>query len=142
MGRSQYELALHYLVLMERRPAKGEGDRHRFQLKLLKGYALGGLGRREEALRTLLGFQRGLQGLGSSTDELRYLRCYAAAVGNDIIKASGDWDLAEDDKILLTPNYDDVDLAKVPSGTKRYFPLQYHPLWPGVISKKADPFAG
>src|SRR5689334_14887764 len=79
-SKSDYENALRYILLMERNPARGEGERHRFQVKLLKGYVLGGLGRRDEALRTLIEFQKDIQHLGIMTEEIRYLRGYAASV--------------------------------------------------------------
>ena len=103
-----------------------EGERYRFYRKLLKGYVLGGLGRRGEALETLSSFQRDVVELGYTTDELKYLKCYAAAVGNDILKSSGD------QRPLFPIDYDGFDLSKVPRYVRRHFPLRYHPRWEKV----------
>jgi hypothetical protein len=125
-SESQYGQALHYLQLVEKHLPANEGERYRFYRQLLKGYVLGGLGRRDEALKTLSEFQRDVTALGYETDELKYLRCYAASVGNDILKSSGAG------QPPFSIDHAGFDLSKVPSHVRRHFPLRYHPRWRNV----------
>jgi hypothetical protein len=128
-SKSEYGQALHYIRLIDRCLAGGEGQKYRFYRKLLEGYLLGGLGRRDEALEILSGFQQDILKLGFVNDELKYLKCYAAAVGNDILKSAGGRQLTGNEETLFPTNYDDIDLTKVPRNVRRYFPLRYHPRW-------------
>jgi hypothetical protein len=94
---------------------------------LLRSLCLTRVKRYDSAMEELAPLQRFLQ--DGTSEESRYLRCYAARLIAYAVTQLSPQTLPTDVRILSSLDYASVDLTKVPSHVKKNFPLDEHPQW-------------
>ena len=124
VGRARYAEALNYINLIEMSAENPKTDsRYIVYNQLLKSLALSKLGRAQEAGESINSAMRALAKIDNPSEEVKYLKCYAGALRENI-----DLSFEGDGEAGPSPE-PEIDLRRVPASVRRNFPLRSYPGW-------------